>query len=241
MLYGEQMKNNVTALILCGGKGERLGVLTESTPKPLLCIKERPILSYILEHVQRYGITDIVIAAGFQVEKIRLFFQQHHRDLNVTIVDSGDVDIIERIKACAPYIKEDFILLYGDTLADVNISQLQDFHFSHNSKATITLWPLKSQFGLAELDENGNVIHFREKPVLDQWVNIGNFYYENEVFTWMEGFSSYAEFLEHLGKQRKLKGYKHSGVHITVNTLRELEDAEQNIHEFELRKKGSIA
>ena len=235
------MKNNVTALILCGGKGERLGVLTESTPKPLLCIKERPILSYILEHVQRYGIANIVIAAGFQAEKIRLFFQGNHRDLNVTIVDSGDVDIIERIKACAPVIKGDFILLYGDTLADVNINQLQDFHFSHGSKATITLWPLKSQFGLAELDENGNVIHFREKPVLDQWINIGNFYYENEVFKWMEGFSSYAEFLENLGKQRKLKGYKHHGVHITVNTLRELEDAEQNIDEFELRKKGSIA
>jgi len=230
------MKNNVSALILCGGKGERLGALTESTPKPLLCLKGRPILSYILDHIQRYNITNVVIAAGFQEEKIRSFFQENYCDLNVTIVDSGDVDIIDRIKACSPYIKGDFILLYGDTLADVNINRLQDFHFSHGSKATITLWPFKSQFGLAELDEDGNVIKFREKPVLDQWINIGNFYYEHGVLGWMEGFSSYAAFLEHLGEQKKIKGFKHYGLHITVNTLRELEDAEQNIHEFEAQQ-----
>ena len=232
------MNNDVTALILCGGKGERLGALTESTPKPLLYLKGRPILSYLLDHIQRFGISDVVIAAGFQSDKVHSFFQENHCDINVTIVDSGDVDIIDRIKACSPYIKEDFILLYGDTLADVNINQLQDFHYSHSSKATITLWPLKSQFGLAEIDSGGNVIKFREKPVLDQWVNIGNFYFENEVLSWMEGFSSYAKFLEFLGEKKKLKGYKHSGVHITVNTLRELEDAEQNIHEFELQQKG---
>lgn len=230
------MKNNVTALILCGGKGERLGVLTKSTPKPLLCLKGRPILSYLLDHVQRFSITNVVIAAGFQVEKIRSFFQKNHCDMNVTIVDSGDVDIIDRIKACSSYIKGDFILLYGDTLADVNFKQLQDFHYSHDLKATITLWPLKSQFGLADLDNDGNVMKFREKPVLDQWVNIGSFYYEKEVITWMDGFSSYVKFLEFLVEQKKLKGFKHYGVHITVNTLRELEDAEQNIHEFEAQR-----
>ena len=232
------MKNKVTALILCGGKGERLGALTESTPKPLLCLKGRPILSYLLEHIKRFNIANVVIAAGFQAEKMHLFFEENYSDINVTIVDSGDVDIIDRIKACSPYIKEDFVLLYGDTLADVNINQLQDFHYSHDSKATITLWPLKSQFGLAEIDNDENVIRFREKPVLDQWVNIGSFYYENEVLNWMEDFSSYAKFLEFLGERKKLKGYKHSGVHITVNTLRELEDAEQNVHEFEMRQKG---
>jgi NDP-sugar pyrophosphorylase family protein len=227
------MKNNATALILCGGKGERLRPLTESTPKPLVHLKGLPILSYLLDHIQKFGITNIVIAAGFQAEKIHQFFAENHRDLNVTIVNSGDVDIIERIKACSPHLKNDFILFYGDTLADVNLEKLQDFHFSHSSKATITLWPLKSQFGLAELDGEGYVTNFREKPTLDQWINIGHFYYEHDVLNWMKDFDSYATFLETLGKERKLRGFKHNGVHITVNTLRELEEAEQNIHEFE--------
>ena len=229
-------KKKVTALILCGGKGERLRPLTESIPKPLVHLKGRPILSYLLDHIKKFDIDNVIIAAGFQAEKIHQFFKENHLDLNVTIVDSGDVDIIARIKACSSHLTNDFILLYGDTLADVNLNQLQQFHYSHSSKATITLWPLKSQFGLAEMDSEGNVIKFREKPTLDQWINIGNFYYENEALNWMKDFTSYADFLEFLGSQKKLKGFKHQGVNITVNTLRELEDAEQNIHEFEIKK-----
>ena len=226
------MKKKVTLLILCGGKGERLRPLTESIPKPLVPLRGRPILSYLLEHISGFGASDIVIAAGFKAEKITEFFEQNHQDLNITIVDSGDVDIIDRIKACSPQIDGDFILLYGDTLANVNLDQLQEFHFSHAEKATITLYPFHTQFGLAELDGDGNVTSFQEKPTLDKWINIGNFYFENEVLSWMKDFSSYAEFLEFLGSEKKLKGFKHLGVHITVNTLRELEDAEKNIDEF---------
>ena len=102
-------------------------------------------------------------------------------------------------------------------------------------RATITLWPLKSQFGLFELDPNGNVINFREKPTLNQSINIGYFYYEKEVLSWMKDFSGYAEFLDFLANQRKLKGFMHHGVHLTVNTLRELEDAEQLIEEFDFQ------
>lgn len=226
------MKKSVTALILCGGKGERLRPLTESIPKPLVHVKGRAILSYLLDHIQKFGINDIVIAAGFKAEKISEFFRDNHRGLAVTIVDSGDVDIIERIKACAPDLPGDFILFYGDTLADVDLDKLQAFHFSHGAAATITLYPLKSQFGLATLDDDDNVTRFEEKPTLDRWINIGNFYYASEALAWMKNFSSYVAFLEFLGRERKLKGFKHDGVHITVNTFRELEDAEQNIHEF---------
>jgi glucose-1-phosphate cytidylyltransferase len=226
------MKKNVSAVILCGGKGERLRPLTESVPKPLICIKGRPILSYLLDHVRKAGIGEVVVAAGFQAAKITAFFKDHHRDLAVKIVDSGDVDIIERIKTCSPHIAGDFILLYGDTLADVDFKRLQEFHYSHGAKATITLYPLRSQFGLVELDRDGYVTRFQEKPILDKWINIGNFYYDPEVLAWMRDFSSYAEFLEYLGSQHKLKGYKHHGIHITVNTLRELEDAEEKIDAF---------
>lgn len=227
------MNTEVTALILCGGKGERLRPLTETTPKPLVHLQGRPILSYLLDHIQKFKINHIVIAAGYQSEKIHQFFKENHLDLKVSIVNSGDVDIIERIKDCAPYIKGDFILFYGDTLANVNLSSLQKFHQTHNCQATITLWPLKSQFGLAELDLEGNVIKFKEKPVLDQWINIGHFYYEHDMLNVMNKFSSYVDFLEYITSQKQLKGFKHLGVHITVNTLRELEEAEQNIHEFQ--------
>lgn len=226
------MKRRVAVLILCGGKGERLRPLTESLPKPLVEIKGRPILSYLIDHTLKFGIADIVIAAGFKSEKIRDFFSVNYKETSVQIVDSGNVDIIDRIRDCEPYLHSDFIVLYGDTLADVDLDKLQEFHLHSNAQATVALFPLKSQFGLATLDDDSNVTRFEEKPTLDKWINIGNFYYTPEVFSWMKGFDSYATFLEHLGQERKLKGYRHNGVHITVNTFQELEDAERNIHEF---------
>ena len=229
------MKKKITALILCGGKGERLRPLTDSLPKPLVLLGGRPILSYVMNHLKRYGIDDVVIAAGYQKEKIHEFFEENHCGLNVKIMDTGNVDIIERIKSCSSQISDDFIVLYGDTIADVNLEQLQAFHLSHSLKATMTLWPLRTSFGLAELDGEGNVLQFREKPVLDHWINIGYFYYEKEILSWIKDFSTYAAFLEFLANQKELKGFKHHGLHITVNSLRELEDAEKNIHEFEFK------
>ena len=228
------MKRRVAVLILCGGKGERLRPLTESLPKPLVEIKGRPILSYLIDHVLKFGIVDIIIAAGFKSEKIREFFSVNYQETPVQIIDSGNVDIIERIRACEPYLQSDFMVLYGDTLADVDLEKLQDCHLLSGAQATVALIPLKSQFGLVTLDEHGNVTRFEEKPTLDKWINIGHFYYPPEVFSWMKGFASYAAFLEHLGRENKLKGYRHHGVHITVNTFQELEDAERNIHEFAL-------
>lgn len=224
----------MTALILCGGKGERLRPLTDSVPKPLVHIRGRPILSHLLDHLKKYAIDDIVIAAGFKAEAIRLFFKENHLDMKVAIVDSGDVDIVERIKSCAGHINGDFILLYGDTLANVNLEHLREFHLSHSLKATITVWPLKSTFGLFELDGNNHVVTYREKPTLKESINIGFFYMEQEVFSWVKEFSTFVEFLEFLTKERRLKGFVHHGMHLTVNTLRELEDAEEAIEKFDV-------
>jgi glucose-1-phosphate cytidylyltransferase len=223
------MSMDVTVLVLCGGKGERLRPLTESIPKPLVKVKSRPILSYILEHVAKHGLNNIVIAAGYMAEKIEEYVATAHHGKNIQVINSGDVDIIQRIKDCAHHLTKRFILLYGDTLADVDVCQLQFFHEQQASVATVTLWPLKSQFGLADLDLNSNVIRFREKPVLDQWINIGYFCFEPEALLDMQRFQTFTEYLESIVERRQLKGFRHEGFHITINTIRELEEAECNI------------
>jgi len=227
------MKSNVTALILCGGKGERLRPLTESTPKPLVCINNRPILSYLLDHIKSYEISDVVVATGYLSGKIQEFFKSSFTELNVKIVNSGDADILERINACMPYIEGDFIVFYGDTLANIDLQALQDFHYEHDKKISMTLWPLKSDFGLVELDSNNEVKNFQEKPTLDKWINIGGFYYQQEAVELLDGHSNYANFLSYASSINQIKGYKHAGIHITVNTLHELEKAKENINMFE--------
>lgn len=222
----------ITALILCGGKGERLRPLTVDLPKPLVDIDNYPILGYLVDHIKKFNIRNIVVAVGYKAYKIQEFFRDKYTDLNISIVDSGDVDIVDRITDCSSYIKGDFIVFYGDTLANIDIVELQKYHYTHSKKLTMTLCPLKSQFGLVELDADSNVVEFMEKPTLDKWVNIGGFYCEQGVFEWMKDYSSYVDFLEATSFQKKIKGYKHTGVHITVNTLQELEDAKNDIHFF---------
>ncbi len=226
------MKSNVTALILCGGKGERLRPLTESTPKPLVCINNRPILSYLLDHIKSYEISDVVVATGYLSGKIQEFFKSSFTELNVKIVNSGDADILERINACMPYIEGDFIVFYGDTLANIDLQALQDFHYEHDKKISMTLWPFKSDFGLVELDSNNEVKNFQEKPTLDKWINIGSFYYQQEAVELLDGHSNYANFLSYASSINQIQGYKHDGIHITVNTLHELEKAKENINMF---------
>lgn len=225
------MTSSLSAILLCGGKGERLRPLTESLPKPLVPIQGKPILGHLLDYLSGSPINDYFIAAGYEVEKIREYFSNYpSKNKSVTIVDSGDADIIERIRSCAKLINSDgFFVLYGDTLSDLNIKQLSRFHSAHSGSATVTLWPLRSPFGVMEVGEEGRVESYIEKPILDKWINIGFFYFSIDLIKVMERFEKFENFLEYLIKKKELYAFKHTGMHITVNTQKELSEAEDNI------------
>lgn len=200
-------------------------------PKPLVSIKGKPILGHLLDYLSSSPINHYLIAAGYEVMKIHEYFSDHPpENKGVTIVDSGEVDIIERIRSCAKLVKSDgFLVLYGDTLSDININKLLKFHSDHNGRATVTLWPLSSPFGIMDVGEQGVVESYVEKPVLDKWINIGFFYFSSALVPVMDRFEKYEDFLEHLISKKELYAYKHTGMHITVNTQKELSEAEENI------------
>lgn len=216
-------------LILCGGKGERLKPFTDSVPKPLIKIKDRPILSYLLSHFQSYGFQEFVIAVGYKAEAIIEYFEREHRNLQVEFVDSGDADIIDRIKDSSKYLSGDFLMSYGDTLADVDLDGLIRFHQGHEGDVSITCYPLQSQFGVLEMADSGRITSFVEKPVLDKWINIGYYYFSERIMSQLKRHETFLDFLYKVTKEGNLYSYKHTGVHITVNTVKELEEAESNI------------
>mgnify|MGYP001453634689 CR=1 FL=1 len=88
---------------------------------------------------------------------------------------------------------------------------------------------LISQFGIVDIDDNNAVIGFKEKPRLDKWINIGYFYFDNKVSSMLNDASSFSDFLEKLSKKRMLGAFKHEGIHITINTIKELSEAQKNI------------
>ena len=157
---------NLQAIILCGGKGERLRPLTADLPKPLVPINGKPLLGHIVEHVQKYSVQEFIAAVGYKAERIKEYFE-NDLHLKVTLVDSGDVDIVKRLAACAPLIKDGALVLYGDTLSNVDLNDLVAFHHSRPETVTVTVWPLRSQFGLLEVAEDGKDVSFTEKPTLE--------------------------------------------------------------------------
>lgn len=223
-------------VILCGGRGERLRPLTEATPKPLVLLEGRPILSYLMEHLQKFRFEKVVAAAGFQAGKIRSFFQDNFQEMAVEVVDSGEADILQRVLACRRHISGDFLVLYGDTLADVNFTALQAFHRGHGAPASMCVWPLTCPFGVVDVDTQGVVTRFREKPLLESWINIGNFYFQHENLERMAQCSTFVEFLQTLSANGCLRAFQHQGSHITINTLLDLEQARNEIHLFGSRR-----
>jgi len=222
----------IKAIILCGGKGERLRPLTNNIPKPLIKIKNEPILSHIIRHLKMNEINDFIFATGYKSEFIERYLTNDRKDISFEISNSGDVDIIKRIQDAGSLINGDFLVLYGDTLSDIDIKKLIQYHSMKDQPVTMAVWPLQSQFGLVEIDSNGKVLSFVEKPILDKWINIGYFYINHEVLELTYEYNKFSDFLKALAVKDLLNGYRHEGIHITVNTVEELNKAENDIEKI---------
>lgn len=222
-------------ILLCGGKGLRLRPLTENLPKPLAKLNGKPILHYVLNHLKGFDVKKVTVSVGYQSQKIIDYLSLQKLPWKNEISNAGDVDIIFRIsKALENYNDhEEFIVLYGDTISDVNLNTLRDFHCNHNRPITISTWPLKLQFGIIDIDEKSNVVDFREKPKSDIWINIGYIYFDKHIFKELKNFKTFESFLVSMSKNNKIAAYKHFGEHVTINSLKELKEAEMYLEKRE--------
>tara|TARA_B100001564_G_C20628377_1_gene665822 strand:+ start:424 stop:1113 length:690 start_codon:yes stop_codon:yes gene_type:complete len=225
-------KKNITAIILCGGKGQRLRPITNDIPKPLIEIKNKPILYYIIEHLKKYGIENYIIATGYKSNKIEEYMKDAFHSLNYRIVDSGDADILSRVKDCMQYVSSDVILSYGDTISDINIDKLIEFHNSSDTHITISSYPIRIPFGVMTIDSNNFVKKFIEKPILNELMNIGYYYLPFKYKNYMDNKKDLLSYIDFLIINNQLKCYQHKGIHITINTIAELNDAEDNIEKI---------
>lgn len=223
------MMSNETVIILCGGKGLRLRPITKDTPKPLIEINKKPILEYIISHFIKYNFNNFIIATGYKSNKIESFMNEKFNHINYEIVNSGDVGIIERIKHCTRELTSNSIICYGDTLTDININALREFHEKAPSLLTISAYPIKIPFGVMSMNSDNTVTSFEEKPVLSQIMNIGFFYVSKNLYTLFDQYESLEKMLFKLSKKKSLKCFLHKGIHITINTVAELNYANENI------------
>lgn len=158
------------AVVLVGGFGTRLRPLTFTTPKPLLPILHRPMLEHLLGSLARAGVTDAVLALGFNPDP---FFSAFPGDICAGVrlsyaVEDSPLDTAGAIGFAARTagIDSTFIVANGDVVTDLDVSKLVAFHREHAAEATISLTPVDdpSQFGIVETAADGRVLRFVEKP-----------------------------------------------------------------------------
>ena len=221
-------KSKETVVILCGGKGLRLRPITNDIPKPLIEIDDKPILEHIINQFLSFNFEKFIIATGYKSKKIEDFMKKKFKDVDYTVINSGDVNILERIRHCISKIQTNCILCYGDTLTDLNINKLRETHKKNKNVMLVSSYPIRIPFGVMDINSSNIVTKFEEKPLLTQVMNIGFFYVPKIMFDVFSKYKKFEILLGNLAKQKKLKSFKHTGVHITVNTVAELEDAQEN-------------
>lgn len=238
----------INALILAGGLGTRLREETEYKPKPMVEVGGRPILWHIMKNLSQQGINNFTIATGYKGNVIKDYFLNYYARNNditidlgnesriiyygnhdeskwkVTIANTGEATLTGgRVFRSQKYINSGrFLCTYGDGLADIDMARLIAFHESHGKIATVTTVKPLSRFGLMEVDNNGVVMQFREKPIMDGWVNAGFFIFEPEIFDYLDGQCTLeSDPLMKLASEGQLAAYRHEGFWQPMDTLRE--------------------
>jgi glucose-1-phosphate cytidylyltransferase len=234
-------------VILAGGLGTRLSEETALKPKPMVEIGEMPILWHIMKIYSSYGYNDFVICCGYKGLVIKKFFADYsleksditfdlstgivnvHKKTNepwkITLVDTGlDTMTGGRLKRVEKYLDGDtFFFTYGDTLTDVNISNLLTHHKKQNKLGTVTAVQPVGKFGKFDIRE-GIIQNFQEKSSGDgNWVNGGFFVLEPDVIDYIQNdtISWEGEPLEKLSKEQNISAFKHTGFYQTMDTQRD--------------------
>ena len=239
-------------VILCGGLGTRLREETEFKPKPMVIIGNRPILWHIMKFYAHYGFKDFILCLGYKGEMIKKYFYDYvllnndftielgnnkniavHSDHNeegwrVTLADTGELALKgARLKRIEKYIDgPQFMVAYGDDLANIDINALLAFHRSHGKLATVTGINPTSRFG--ELRIKGDRVEsFSEKPKEGQSLISGGFFVFNREFLDYLSDDDDCDLeigaLEKAAKDGQLLVYKHNGFWVYMDTIRDTE------------------
>ena len=225
--------SELTAILLCGGKGERLRPFTETMPKALVTLNGEPLLSHLLRYLSAAGISRFVVCVGYKAEAIESFLQKDcARWGEITSVNSGDVSMTDRLLDARQHVRGRALVCYGDTLANVDLPDLLQQHQQRGALATLTVYPLHSPFGVVHFDDSKRATTFAEKPQLPYWINIGFLLCEPAALDFIKRGSEMPEFLSALAEGGVLYTHAHTGKHLTVNTEKDRALAETEMVEF---------
>lgn len=242
-------------VIFAGGLGTRISEESYLKPKPMIEIGEKPILWHLMKIYEAQGFNEFIICLGYKGFMIKEYFlnyymynsdvtlnlqtnsfeihQTNTERFRITLVETGlTTQTSGRLKRVERYVgNEEFMLTYGDGVADINLEKLIEFHRSHGKIATMTSVQPAGRFGLLGIDESSQVTNFQEKPHDGGWINGGFFVLKPEVFSYLPPDSDQKPWemdpIDNLIRNQQLMTYKHHGFWKCMDALRDKEELER--------------
>ena len=174
------------AVILAGGLGTRLRPLTNSKPKPMLPIGEKPILEHLVEWTKKGGIKSIVLCVSYLRKSIEDYFEDGKK-FGVTIeyaISKKPLATAGQLKTAEEFIHDDFVCMYGDSIFNFSLRNMIKQHVMKKSFVTMGLNEFKTNlpYGVIESSKNGRVISWNEKPEIKANVNMGCYVMNSDIF-----------------------------------------------------------
>ena len=222
------------AIVLAGGKAERLGDAAGGLPKSLVQVGGRPLVVWQLGRLAAAGVDRVIISClGGQERE----FERHLDGIGVELVCAGEPERLGRgggIRFAAASRRErgDVYAMNGDELLDVDFPALLERHRATGAAATLTVAQPPSQFGQVDLTDDDVVTGFHEVSRIPYWVNCGIYVLSPEA---LERFPEKGDHettvFPELAAEGRLRAYRHTGTWLTVNTPKELRRADDYVAE----------
>ena len=236
------------ALILAGGMQSTINDSYEGIPKPMAEIGEKPILWHIMKYLDAYGITEFIICGGYKVNMLKDYFRDYyiyasditvdllnntvtcHRkqteDWQVTVVDTGvDTSVAKRILQVEDHIGgDDFLVVTGDTVSDVNISDLIAFHKEHGKTMTLAVARPTGRSEMLPINEQGDYLDAQAAalPKNQAWADLGARVFTKDIFAYLkQDYEMEAKLYRKLAEDGRFISFFHYGFWLAMETRRD--------------------
>ena len=226
------------ALILAGGKGERLRPLTDSLPKPLVPLNGKPILWHQVEWLKQVGVTNVIFLVGYRWTMVREYFGDGS-SFGIKPVYSVETNPLGRggaIKTGMVHVPEEentVIVLNGDIITDQDPNEIYEHHLSRKQAspdllATIMVVPMVSPYGLVDFNDNSDVVGFREKVELPHWINAGVYVFDRSISPLLPELGDHEVLtFPQVAEEGRISAFQSRGFWRSVDSFKDLTEAEE--------------
>ena len=226
---------------MAGGKGTRLRPLTSNQPKPMIPIANTPCMEHIVRLLKRHGFEDILVTLEFMTEAIQAYFGDGS-EWGASIkysVEEEPLGTAGSVKFAEDRLTERFVIVSGDALTDVDLTKVLAFHEERGAEATLVLKGVEdpSEFGIVEIEEDGQVSNFLEKPdeeeVFSYTANTGIYLLEPSVLRDIPAGQEYdfagELFPKLLEEGRRVYGYTTEGYWEDIGNIEQYMGAQRDV------------